>query len=62
MTPLESAMKWGDAWERAYCKRANGYGPIMPPREHRKMMIAGARMDAASWREEAIYKARLPRP
>lgn len=60
MTPLESTIKWGYAWEIAYRIRANAYGPIMPPSEHRKMMIAGARMDAASRREETIRKADLP--
>lgn len=48
---MESAKWFTIGWEQAYERRANGYGPIMPPDEHRRMVYARDRADKSLARE-----------
>lgn len=49
--PTESALWFTFGWEQAYERRANGYGPIMPPDENRRMRYARKRADISFARE-----------
>jgi len=59
---MESATRFTIAWEQAYERRANGYGPIMPADEHRRMMYAWERSTISFARENEQRKVNGKEP